>query len=51
MAQITDRPAVVSTAVVAHIYWEDTRFEIAAALQGVTIPFGLIVTTVAVANG
>jgi lipopolysaccharide biosynthesis protein len=45
--QITDRPANVSTAVVAHIYYEDTWPDIAGALRSLTIPFDLIVTTVA----
>ena len=34
-------------AVVAHIYYEDTWPDIAGALRGLTIPFDLIVTTVA----
>ena len=45
--QVTDRPASVSVAVVAHIYYEDTWPDIAGALRGLTIPFDLIVTTVA----
>jgi lipopolysaccharide biosynthesis protein len=42
-----DRPAIVSMAVVAHIYYEDTWPDIAGALRSLTIPFDLIVTTVA----
>ena len=34
-------------AVVAHIYYDDTWPDIAGALRGLTIPFDLIVTTVA----
>jgi lipopolysaccharide biosynthesis protein len=45
--QVTDRPAVAPVAVVAHIYYEDTWSDIAGALRGLTIPFDLIVTTVA----
>ena len=33
-AQVTDRPAVVPVAVVAHIYYEDTWPDIAGALRG-----------------
>jgi lipopolysaccharide biosynthesis protein len=46
-SQVTDRPNGVSVAVVAHIYYEDTWPDIAGALRGLTIPFDLIVTTVA----
>ena len=46
-SQMTDRPAFVPVAVVAHIYYEDTWPDIAGALRGLTIPFDLIVTTVA----
>ncbi len=45
--QATARPASVPVAVVAHIYYEDTWPDIAGALRGLTIPFDLIVTTVA----
>jgi lipopolysaccharide biosynthesis protein len=45
--QVTDRPASVPMAVVAHIYYEDTWPDIAGALRGLTMPFDLIVTTVA----
>ena len=45
--QMTDRPASAPVAVVAHIYYEDTWPDIAGALRGLTIPFDLIVTTVA----
>src|SRR3984957_4701391 len=45
--QVTDGPASVAVAVVAHIYYEDTWADIAGALRGLTIPFDLIVTTVA----
>jgi lipopolysaccharide biosynthesis protein len=46
-AQVTDRPPGAPVAVVAHIYYEDTWSDIAGALRGLTIPFDLIVTTVA----
>jgi lipopolysaccharide biosynthesis protein len=46
-SQTTDRPASVAVAVVAHIYYEDTWPDIAGALRGLTLPFDLIVTTVA----
>jgi hypothetical protein len=46
-AQVTDRPADVPAAIVAHVYYEDTWSDIAGALGGLTIPFDLIVTTVA----
>ena len=42
-----DPPARVPVAVVAHLYYEDTWPDIAGALRGLTIPFDLIVTTVA----
>jgi lipopolysaccharide biosynthesis protein len=42
-----DRPARIPVAVVVHIYYEDTWPDIAGALRGLTIPFDLIVTTVA----
>jgi lipopolysaccharide biosynthesis protein len=45
--QESDRPASATVAVVAHIYYEDTWPDIAGALRGLTIPFDLIVTTVA----
>ena len=45
--QVADRTASVSAAVVAHIYYEDTWPDIAGALGSLTIPFDLIVTTVA----
>jgi lipopolysaccharide biosynthesis protein len=45
--QLTERPASVPAAVVAHIYYEDTWPDIAGALRSLTIPFDLIVTTVA----
>jgi lipopolysaccharide biosynthesis protein len=38
-------------AIVAHIYYEDTWPDIAGALRGLTIPFDLIVTTVAGREG
>jgi lipopolysaccharide biosynthesis protein len=47
MAQVTDAPASAVVAVVAHIYYEDTWPDIAGALRGLTMPFDLIVTTVA----
>ena len=49
--QVIDRPASASVAVVAHIYYEDTWPDIAGALRGLTIPFDLIVTTVAGRDG
>jgi hypothetical protein len=45
--QAADGRGPVSVAVVAHIYYEDTWPDIAGALRGLTIPFDLIVTTVA----
>jgi lipopolysaccharide biosynthesis protein len=45
--QPTDRPGPNRLAVVAHIYYADTWPDIAGALRGLTIPFDLIVTTVA----
>jgi hypothetical protein len=44
---VADRPASAPVAVVTHIYYEDTWPDIAGALRGLTIPFDLIVTTVA----
>jgi lipopolysaccharide biosynthesis protein len=49
--QVADRPAVVPVAVVAHIYYEDTWSDIAGALRALTVPFDLIVTTVAGREG
>jgi lipopolysaccharide biosynthesis protein len=46
-SQVTNGPADAPVAVVAHIYYEDTWPDIAGALRGLTIPFDLIVTTVA----
>ena len=43
----TNSPADALVAVVAHIYYEDTWPDIAGALKGLTLPFDLIVTTVA----
>jgi lipopolysaccharide biosynthesis protein len=45
--QVIDCPASAAIAVVAHIYYEDTWPDIAGALRGLTIPFDLIITTVA----
>ena len=45
--QTADRPASIPVAVVIHIYYEDTWPDIAGSLRGLTIPFDLIVTTVA----
>ncbi len=45
--RVTEGPAGVAVAVVAHIYYEDTWPDIAGALRAVTVPFDLIVTTVA----
>jgi lipopolysaccharide biosynthesis protein len=42
-----DRSAPRPVAVVAHVYYEDTWTDIAGALRSLTIPFDLIVTTVA----
>jgi Rhamnan synthesis protein F len=42
-----DRPGPVSVAVVVHMYYEDTWSDIAGALRSLTVPFDLIVTTVA----
>ena len=49
--EVADRPAVVPVVVVAHIYYEDTWSDIAGALRALTIPFDLIVTTVAGREG
>ncbi|HEY1865200.1 MAG TPA: rhamnan synthesis F family protein [Roseiarcus sp.] len=49
--QATDQPGGARAAIVAHIYYEDTWPDIAGALRGVTIPFDLIVTTVADREG
>ena len=46
-SQVTNDPADAPVAVVAHIYYEDTWPDIAGALKGLTLPFDLIVTTVA----
>jgi hypothetical protein len=46
-AQVTDRPTGRPVAIIAHIYYEDTWSDIAGALRALTIPFDLIVTTVA----
>ena len=46
-SKVTDDLAGARVAVVAHIYYEDTWPDIAGALRGLTIPFDLIVTTVA----
>jgi Rhamnan synthesis protein F len=45
--RVMDRSGRIGVAVVAHIYYEDTWPDIAGALRGLTIPFDLIVTTVA----
>jgi hypothetical protein len=45
--QAPDPPGFAEVAVVVHIYYEDTWPDIAGALGGLTIPFDLIVTTVA----
>ena len=42
-----DRLGRIDVAVVVHIYYEDTWPDIAGALRGLTVPFDLIVTTVA----
>ena len=44
-------PRARRSAVVAHVYYEDTWPDIAGALRGLTIPFDLIVTTVVGASG
>jgi lipopolysaccharide biosynthesis protein len=46
-SQAVDLPARIEAAVVVHIYYEDTWPDIAGALRGLTLPFDLIVTTVA----
>jgi lipopolysaccharide biosynthesis protein len=45
--QVTNGPADPQVAVVAHLYYEDIWPDIAGALRSLTIPFDLIVTTVA----
>jgi lipopolysaccharide biosynthesis protein len=45
--QVIDGSGHIPVAIVAHIYYEDTWPDIAGALRGLTIPFDLIVTTVA----
>jgi lipopolysaccharide biosynthesis protein len=45
--QVTDGPADPQVAVVAHLYYEDIWPDIAGALRSLTMPFDLIVTTVA----
>ena len=46
-ARAADPAASAAVAVVVHIYYEDTWPDIAGALRGLTVPFDLIVTTVA----
>jgi len=46
-ARPADPPGIAAVAVVVHIYYEDTWPDIAGALRGLTIPFDLIVSTVA----
>ena len=46
-APAPDPPQSAAVAVVVHIYYEDTWPDIAGALRGLTVPFDLIVTTVA----
>jgi lipopolysaccharide biosynthesis protein len=46
-SQMTNGPAGAQVAVVAHIYYEDIWPDIAGTLRSLTIPFDLIVTTVA----
>jgi lipopolysaccharide biosynthesis protein len=45
--QMADRSGRIRVGIVAHVYYEDTWTDIAGALRGLTIPFDLIVTTVA----
>lgn len=45
--QMADRSGRIRVAIVAHVYYEDTWTDIAGALRGLTVPFDLIVTTVA----
>jgi Rhamnan synthesis protein F len=45
--RLIDHSGRSSVAVVAHIYYEDTWPDIAGALRSLTIPFDLVVTTVA----
>jgi Rhamnan synthesis protein F len=47
VSQVPDRRRGAPVAIVAHIYYEDTWPDIAGAIRGLTIPFDLIVTTVA----
>lgn len=49
--QTTAGPTGAGVAIVAHIYYEDTWPDIAGALRGLTVPFDLIVTTVAGREG
>jgi hypothetical protein len=49
--QVTNGPADPQVAVVAHLYYEDIWPDIAGALRSLTIPFDLIVTTVAGREG
>jgi Rhamnan synthesis protein F len=46
-ARAADPASSAAVAVVVHIYYEDTWPDIAGALRGLTVPFDLIVTTVA----
>jgi Rhamnan synthesis protein F len=46
-ARAADPAQAAAVAVVVHIYYEDTWPDIAGALLGLTVPFDLIVTTVA----
>jgi Rhamnan synthesis protein F len=45
--KLANRSGRSLVAVIAHVYYEDTWPDIAGALQGLTVPFDLIVTTVA----
>jgi lipopolysaccharide biosynthesis protein len=49
--QMTAGPTGAAVVIVAHIYYEDTWPDIAGALRGLTVPFDLIVTTVAGREG
>jgi len=49
--QTTAGSTGAGVAIVAHIYYEDTWPDIAGALRGLTVPFDLIVTTVAGREG
>jgi lipopolysaccharide biosynthesis protein len=47
LPRVADPPEHSPVAVVVHIYYEDTWSDIIGALRGLTVPFDLIITTVA----